>query len=360
MLFLVVSAFSLAAKRTSCVSIQSLLTAMLPLSQTRFGNPAFRDWHAKICRSISEYLGKHNAAVDPAKRTELSAYYSTSFGDHTRLDYGTGHEVSFVTFIYAMEQTGALVAAEDRTAVATRVFPQYFNLVRKLIVAYRLEPAGSHGVWSLDDYQCLPFLFGAAQLLTAPSTLRPRAALFQPLDDTPPVGDNDHSKWTDGNMFFEAVAFVRTVKRGAGFDETSPMLYQIMMHLDWTPLFAGLVRVWHGEVLDKFPVAQHFLFGDIFPASWVPKDQHNAEEAGEAAAPNIFERLRMERAAAGGLGGNLLHRYFYLQPTNASDLPNSVDNQARIRAEMGREKYRALTQANAHLEPNGNGIEISG
>lgn len=27
--------------------------------------------------------------------------------------------------------------------------------------------------------------------------------------------------------------------------------------------------MWHGEVLDKFPVAQHILFGKHFNASWV-------------------------------------------------------------------------------------------
>ena len=94
---------------------------------------------------------------------ELGAYLENSFGNEIRLDYGTGHESFVVIFCYCLYKL-ELISNGDLKALILSTFVQYMRTVRKLQTVYLLEPAGSHGVWGLDDYQCLVFLWGAAQV----------------------------------------------------------------------------------------------------------------------------------------------------------------------------------------------------
>lgn len=135
-----------------------------PLDQPqRFGNKAYRDWFEKMKSQSFGLLKEALPEKFHSALIEISAYFVESFGNATRIDYGTGHELAFIMFLCALYKINALVE-NDNLHVGLKIFNVYLQFVRRLQLTYRMEPAGSHGVWSLDDYQYVPFIWGSAQL----------------------------------------------------------------------------------------------------------------------------------------------------------------------------------------------------
>ena len=210
----------------------------------RFGNVSFRKWHQKVEEQAADLLNQYlelslGGSSIVAFLDELIPYFLGSFGSQQRLDYGSGHELSFLAFLGCIWKVGGFRTTElhkgdmsrDDCARAIVLGPmqEYLRLIRRLIKTYSLEPAGSHGVWGLDDHSFIPYIFGSAQYGPAISDA----------DDTPIEGSLEEApdpadvakitavnRYRESSMYFGAIGFIHDVKTGP-FWEHSPMLYDI-------------------------------------------------------------------------------------------------------------------------------------
>ncbi|RDD45373.1 Serine/threonine-protein phosphatase 2A activator [Trichoplax sp. H2] len=257
-----------------------------PIDQPqRFGNAAFRDWRNRLCEKADDLITP--LLPDDAKESiiELKAYWKgitvtvvahvllglhsisfihsyflfliyanfvleESFGNATRIDYGSGHELSFVAFLFCLCKL-EVFHESDCCSLVLQVFNRYLDVVRNLQSRYRMEPAGSHGVWGLDDFQFLSYLWGSSQLIDHP-TILPKSFV-----DPKICQENAHEY-----MFLDCINFINKMKTGP-FAEHSNQLWGISGVPYWTKVNSGLIKMFKAEVVGKFPVVQHFVFGSL-------------------------------------------------------------------------------------------------
>ncbi|KAL2913525.1 Serine/threonine-protein phosphatase 2A activator 2 [Polyrhizophydium stewartii] len=240
-------------------------------TKSRFGNPAFQRWFDRLeanaddlaASVLAAAAGADHPSLRPADpdagagagarspaQIEVATYLLNSFGNRKRIDYGTGHEAHFIAALLCLDKLG-VVAKEDYPALVLRVFWRYIDVMRSLQCSYWLEPAGSHGVWGLDDYHFLPFLFGASQLADH-KYLRPKS-----------IHDADVlAEFSKDYMYLACIQFINSVKT-ASLRWHSPMLDDISGVKKWDKVCQGMLKMYKAEVLNKLPIMQHFLFGSL-------------------------------------------------------------------------------------------------
>ena len=86
----------------------------------RFGNISFRIWYELLEQRALSLLEQHLPSSvrsfkyvgDVSPASELQAYLLGSFGNAQRLDYGTGHELSFLAFLGGIWKLGGFAVGE--------------------------------------------------------------------------------------------------------------------------------------------------------------------------------------------------------------------------------------------------------
>lgn len=165
---------------------------------------------------------------------------------------------------------------EDEIAMVFTAFERYLRTCRKLQATYTLEPAGSKGVWGLEDHQFLNFLWGSSQLIgkyrhktfvvlttwtkyhcaAGHDSIRPSSILTK---------SPDLAAASQDYLFLSSIEHINKLKRGP-FSEHSPILHSIATTVpNWSKVNSGLLKMYQAEVLEKHTVVQHFYFGEILP-----------------------------------------------------------------------------------------------
>jgi len=135
--------------------------APLDTGPRRFGNIGFRTWHTLLEQRadglLREYLptgaldvvwgtsssGSSDGEEAVGPLDELKAYFLGGFGSSQRLDFGTGHELSFLAFlgclwklgVFSGQQVGGEIPGAVERSIVLGVIEPYVSLLELVAIA---------------------------------------------------------------------------------------------------------------------------------------------------------------------------------------------------------------------------------
>jgi Phosphotyrosyl phosphate activator (PTPA) protein len=159
----------------------------------------------------------------------LREYLCESFGNPIRMDFGTGHELNFLCYLYVLYCKDFIKINE-----VLSIFKKYFSIVRMYLKKFNIEPAGARGCWSIDDFLLFPFVFGSSE-----NFLR-----------------KEKIELIEGGLFKESWE----IRKQHGVLEN-------ICKLEWPQINTGLLKMYDEEVLGKSVVTQHFIYSSFLPSN---------------------------------------------------------------------------------------------
>lgn len=210
---------------------------------------AFRHWLLQVQEKVFSILEQQ---VKPHCKhiNELAQYFTRSFGSLKTYDYGPGNELMFLFYLCSLFKTGIL-QSEDTVAAVLLLFQRYLDLVRRIILFYRLS---THKFDNniINDRNVLPYLWGCAQLC-------------QEAPFTPPQWENPDIMVTHRKdyMLLSSLEYLQKTMQGASLGVHSYQLWCALSLSNWTDVYSGLMRTFLKYVLNDLYIVQDLIFSDI-------------------------------------------------------------------------------------------------
>jgi len=153
-----------------------------------------------------------------------------SFGESSRMDFGTGHELNFICYLYERCTQGLLKINEIYS-----LYRAYYSIIKKYIKKYNIEAAGARGCWSVDDYTLIPYIFGSAENFDVEGV-----ALNMP-----------------NGLFKDACE-----------DKPITGMLESLCKNTWAGVNVKMLSMYDTEVLGKYVVTQHFIYSSYLPCDF--------------------------------------------------------------------------------------------